>query len=406
MLQYINCKRVPGQPFASPEVIEREVLPFPERYQNLAAALASQAGVAIQGAQRLEELRVALQKLEASQQQMVQAERLSALGEMAAGVAHDFNNLLAVVVGRSELLLKMQEPDVMRAFRLRQAAGDGAQTVRRILNSPGRQTRPAGRVDLPDLLRDVVADPHQVEGRSPSRFLRRTGRGRTCSSWRISAELREVVMNLLINGLDAMPRGGQFDFRVSCDGETVTVAAADSGCGMSEETRWRVLEPFFTTKGARGTGLGLSVSWGIVKRHGGSIEIESSPGVGSIFKVCLPVSAEAPAAESQAASSPPVRPARAGHDDEPEVRSVPGRCWCPLATVVEAASGEEAWPASGPVDVILTDVSMPGMAGWDADACQQRFPQVPLGRHGVGDDLIRKRRSAWRACPVEALRSC
>src|SRR5438034_120942 len=115
VLQFINCKRDPRRPFASPEVIEREVLPFPERYRNLAVALASQAGVAIQGAQVLEELRATLQKLEASQQLMVQAERLSALGEMAAGVAHDFNNLLAVVVGRSELLLaRGQEPDVTR----------------------------------------------------------------------------------------------------------------------------------------------------------------------------------------------------------------------------------------------------------------------------------------------------
>jgi CheY-like chemotaxis protein/anti-sigma regulatory factor (Ser/Thr protein kinase) len=209
----------------------------------------------------------------------------------------------------------------------------------------------------------------------------------------ISAELREVFMNLLINGLDAMPRGGQFDFRVSCDGETVTVAAADSGCGMSDETRWRVLEPFFTTQGARGTGLGLSVSWGIVKRHGGSIEIESSPGVGSIFKVCLPVSAEAPAAESQEASSPPVRPARVlVIDDEAEVRSVLREMLVSFGhTVVEAASGEEglACCESGPVDVILTDVSMPGMSGWDvADACRRRFPHVPLGFvTGWGDRL-------------------
>ncbi len=400
VLQFINCKRDPRRPFASPDVIEREVLPFPERYQNLAAALASQAGVAIQGAQRLEELRVALQKLEASQQQMVQAERLSALGEMAAGVAHDFNNLLAVVVGRSELLLsKMQEPEVMRGVQIiRQAAWDGAQTVRRILEfTRTRQTRPAGRVDLPDLLRDVVELTRtrwkdEAQSRGVSYDVRVEG-GPVPPVAGISAELREVFMNLLINGLDAMPRGGQFDFRVSCDGETVTVAAADSGCGMSDETRWRVLEPFFTTKGARGTGLGLSVSWGIVKRHGGSIEIESSPGAGSIFKVCLPVSAEAPAAESQEASSPPVRPARVlVIDDEPEVRSVLREMLVSFGhTVVEAASGEEglACCESGPVDVILTDVSMPGMSGWDvADACQQRFPQVPLGFvTGWGDRL-------------------
>jgi len=159
VLQLINCKREPGRSLASREALRDEVLPFPERYGMLAASLASQAGVAIQNGQLLHELRATLQKLEASQQQMVQTERLSALGEMAAGVAHDFNNRLAVVVGRAELLLQAgQEPAVARDVEIiRQAAWDGAQTVRRIQEfTRTRQTRPSGRVDLPELLRDVV----------------------------------------------------------------------------------------------------------------------------------------------------------------------------------------------------------------------------------------------------------
>src|SRR5216683_2813027 len=376
------------------------VLQFPERYRKLAAALASQAGVAIQGAQVLEELRATLQKLEASQQQMVQAERLSALGEMAAGVAHDFNNLLAVVVGRSELLLaRGQEPDVTRDVEIiRQAAWDGAHTVRRIQEfTRTRQTRPAGRVDIPELLRDVVELTRsrwkdEAQSRGVSYEVRVEG-GPALPVAGISAELREVFMNLLINGLDAMPGGGQFVFRVSSDAGTVTIAAADTGCGMSDEIRWRVLEPFFTTKGSRGTGLGLAVSWGIVKRHGGTIEIESSPGVGSIFMVRLPVSAEEPTAEAR--ESVP-RTVGAAHvlviDDEPEVRSVLREMLMSFGyTVVEAASGEEglACCESAPVDVILTDISMPGMSGWDvADACRRRFPHVPLGFvTGWGDRL-------------------
>ena len=400
VLQLINCKRDPGQPLAFPVALGEDVVPFPARYQNLAASLASQAGVAIQNAQLLEELRVALQELEASQQLMVQAERLSALGEMAAGVAHDFNNLLAVVVGRAELLLKAgQAPAVSRDIQIiRQAAWDGAQTVRRIQEfTRTRQTRPAGRVDIPELLRDVVEltrgrwkDEGQslgvsyevrVEGASP---LPVTG---------IAAELREVFMNLLINGLDAMPGGGQFVFHVSTDGEMVQVAAADTGCGMSEETRRRVLEPFFTTKGARGTGLGLAVSFGIVKRHGGTIEIESRLGSGSTFIVRLPVSKEEPAAPAEA-PAPPV--ARRGHvlvvDDEAEIRSVLRDILTSVGhTVVVAASGEEALAhcEREAMDVILADISMPGMSGWDvAAACRQRFPHVPLGFvTGWGDRL-------------------
>ena len=400
VLQLINCKRESGRPLAFPVALGEDVVPFPERYQNLAASLASQAGVAIQNAQLLEELRVALQELEASQQLVVQAERLSALGEMAAGVAHDFNNLLAVVVGRAELLLRAgQAPAVSRDIQIiRQAAWDGAHTVRRIQEfTRTRQTRPAGRVDISELLRDVVEltrgrwkDEAQslgvsyevrVEGESPQAI---NG---------IAAELREVFMNLLINALDAMPDGGQFVFHVSTDGEMVKVAAADTGCGMSEETRRRVLEPFFTTKGARGNGLGLAVSFGIVKRHEGTIEIESRLGSGSTFIVRLPVGKEEAAAPVQE-SVPSV--ARCGHvlvvDDEAEIRSVLRDILTSAGhTVVEAASGEEALAhcENQAVDVILADISMPGMSGWDvAAACRHRFPHVPLGFvTGWGDRL-------------------
>ncbi|MDO8478260.1 MAG: response regulator [Candidatus Rokubacteria bacterium] len=405
VLQLINCKRVPGRPLARPEALHDEVMPFPERYRNLAASLASQAGVAIQNAQLLEELRVALQEIETQQQQLVQTERLSALGEMAAGVAHDFNNLLAVVVGRAEVLLaKVQEPEICRNVKvIRQAAWDGAQTIRRIQEfTRTRQTRPAGRVEVPELLRDVIELTRgrwKDEAQSRNIVYEVLIEGRPVPPVAgISAELREVFMNLLINGLDAMPGGGRFIFRVSSDMDTVTIAAQDTGCGMSDEIRWRVLEPFFTTKGSRGTGLGLSVSWGIVKRHGGTIDIESSLGVGSTFVVRLPVSKEEPAAEEPAAEAPasvlrPVRTARVlVIDDELEIRCVLRDMLTSFGhTVLEAASGEEGLACcdGAGVDVILTDVSMPGMSGWDVAAvCRRRFPRIPLGFvTGWGDRL-------------------
>ncbi len=339
VLQLINCKRIPLRPFASREGMQADVLPFPERYRNLAASLASQAGVAIQNARLFQELGTALQEVEASQKQLVQAERLSALGEMAAGVAHDFNNLLAVVV------------ELTRARWKDEAQSRG-------------------------LAYDVV-----VEG------------GPVLPVAGISAELREVFMNLLINGIDAMPGGGQFVFRVSSDAASVIIAAEDTGCGMSDETRRRVLEPFFTTKGARGTGLGLAVSWGIVKRHGGTIEIESTLGMGSVFMIRLPISVDDLAPE---ASASPARQGRSGRvliiDDETEVRCVLRDMLEPCGhSVLEADSAEAglALLESEMVDVILTDISMPGMSGWDvAAACQRRFPHIPLGFvTGWGDRL-------------------
>jgi signal transduction histidine kinase len=411
VLQFINCKRVPGRPLALPQTMHDEVMPFPERYRNLAASLASQAGVAIQSAQRLEELRVALQELETQQQQMVQAERLGALGEMAAGVAHDFNNLLAVVVGRAEILLgKVKEPHISRQVEIiRQAAWDGAHTVRRIQEfTRTRQTRPVGRVDVAQLLQDVIELTRgrwkdEAQSRGVSYEVLMEG-GPVPPVAGIAAELREVFMNLLINGLDAMPGGGQFIFRGSSDMESVTISAQDTGCGMSDEVRRRVLEPFFTTKGSRGTGLGLAVSWGIVKRHGGTIEIESSVGVGSIFMIRLPVSKEEPAAE---APEPVRRSAPSARvlviDDESEIRGVLRDMLTAFGhTVIEAASGEEGLACcdGGGVDVILTDVSMPGMSGWDvATTCQRRFPRVPLGFvTGWGDrlDEVETQRSGVR----------
>lgn len=400
VLQLINCKRVPGQPLARPAAVHDEVLPFPERYRNLAASLASQAGVAIQNAQLLDELRVAMQELEAHQQQMVQTERLSALGEMAAGVAHDFNNLLAVVVGRAEVLLARQrDPEFSRDVEIiRQAAWDGAQTVRRIQEfTRTRQTRPAGRVEMTELLRDVVELTRgrwkdEAQSRNIAYEVSIEG-GPVPPVAGISAELREVFMNLLINGLDAMPGGGRFVFRVSGDTDTVTIASTDTGCGMSDEVRRRVLEPFFTTKGARGNGLGLAVSWGIVKRHEGSIEIESTVGVGSTFVVRLPVSKEEPPTEAPASAPLPARAARVlVIDDEPEIRCVLRDMLTSFGhTVVEAASGEEGLACcdGAGVDVILTDVSMPGMSGWDvAAACRRRFPRIPLAFvTGWGDRL-------------------
>jgi CheY-like chemotaxis protein len=170
---------------------------------------------------------------------------------------------------------------------------------------------------------------------------------------------------------------------------------------MPDEVRWRVLEPFFTTKGARGTGLGLAVSWGIVKRHGGTIEIESTVGVGSIFVIRLPVCKEEPAAEAPGPARPSAPTARVlVIDDEREIRDVLRDMLTSFGhTVIEAASGEEGLACcdDGEVDVILTDVSMPGMSGWDvAAACRRRFPGIPLGFvTGWGDRLD----------PAETLRS-
>jgi CheY-like chemotaxis protein len=252
-------------------------------------------------------------------------------------------------------------------------------------------------VDIPELLREVVeltSGRWKDEAQSRGISYEVAVEGKAVSPvGGISAELREVFMNLMINGLDAMPEGGRFVFRVSADAATVTVAAEDAGCGMSDETRRRVLEPFFTTKDSHGTGLGLAVSWGIIQRHGGTIDVQSTLGAGTTFLVRLPILKEESFANPQEVASQPVRGARVlVIDDQDEVRSVLRDTLISCGhAVVEAASGEEglARCAAGDVDVILTDVSMPGMSGWEvAAACQRRFPQIPVGFvTGWGDRL-------------------
>ncbi|HEX7786954.1 MAG TPA: GAF domain-containing protein, partial [Methylomirabilota bacterium] len=277
----------------------------------VAATFAAQAGIAMENSRLYAELERALEDVQKGQDQLVQVERLRALGEMAAGVAHDFNNLLAVVLLRAELLLaRKPAADVAESLSMiRQAAHDGAQTVRRIQEfTRTRSSRPFSPVDVPQLLHEVVElarprwrDQAQSHGVT---YDVQVDAGVVPEVAGTAEELREALLNLLNNALEAMPAGGRFTFRSGVEGGRVVIRAEDSGCGMSEETRRRVFEPFFTTKGAQGNGLGLAVVWGIIARHGGDITVESAVGRGTTFVIGLPIPSELPAAS--AASGEPV----------------------------------------------------------------------------------------------------
>jgi len=368
--------------------------------QDLLDSFVTQAAIALRNARLFEDLRTAHEELAHSQAQLIQIERLRALGEMAAGVAHDFNNVLAIILGRAQLLLRrLRDPEVVRELEaVSQAAHDGAQTVRRIQEfTRTRTTRPLEPVDLRMLLDEVVelGRPrwqNEAQSRGIHYDVRADGDRVPPVAGR-PEELREVFMNVLSNALEAMPAGGQCVFRVTSDGAHVVVTVQDTGCGMSDETRRRVFEPFFTTKGPKGTGLGLAVTWGIVARHGGTIDVESKLGAGTTFTVRLPVSRDVPAAEQPVVASPPPWAARIlVIDDEPAVRTVLADILSEHGyTVVQAGNGPEglAECEAGRADLVLTDISMPGMSGWDvAAACRTRFPTLPVGIiTGWGDQL-------------------
>jgi signal transduction histidine kinase/CheY-like chemotaxis protein len=366
----------------------------------VASTFAAQAGIALENSRLYAELERALEGVRKSQDQLVQVERLRALGEMAAGVAHDFNNLLAVVMLRAELLLNRgQAPEVAESLTMiRQAAHDGAQTVRRIQEfTRTRSTRPFGRVDLRQVLREVVdlARPRwrdQAQSRGVTYDVRVEGGTVPLVAGTVE-ELREALLNLLNNGLEAMPAGGTFTFHAASEGEHVVIRAADRGCGMSEETRRRVFEPFFTTKGAQGNGLGLAVVWGIVARHGGEITVDSALGHGTTFTVRLPVPTVLPADPGAEGGSrlPEGTRVLVVEDNAEILRSLGALLQDSGCRVIEASNGATALAhiEAEPVDLILTDLAMPGISGWElASACRERCPGIPIGLiTGFGDRL-------------------
>jgi signal transduction histidine kinase/CheY-like chemotaxis protein len=366
----------------------------------VASTFAAQAGIAVENSRLYAELERALEGVQKSQDQLVQVERLRALGEMAAGVAHDFNNLLAVVMLRTELLLaRGQAPAVAESLTMiRQAAQDGAQTVRRIQEfTRTRSTRPFGKVDMHQVLREVVelARPRwrdQAQSRGVTYDVRVEG-GKVPLVAGTAEELREALLNLLNNALEAMPAGGTFTFSAAAEGDRVVIRAADGGCGMSEETRRRVFEPFFTTKGAQGNGLGLAVVWGIVARHGGEIAVDSALGQGTTFTIRLPVPAVLPMDQVSAGTLrlPQGRRILVVEDNQEILRSLGDMLRDHGCEVLEAPNGATALARleAGSVDLVLTDLAMPGVSGWEvASACRDRYPKTPVGLiTGFGDQL-------------------
>jgi CheY-like chemotaxis protein/anti-sigma regulatory factor (Ser/Thr protein kinase) len=199
-----------------------------------------------------------------------------------------------------------------------------------------------------------------------------------------AAELREAFTSLVLNAIDAMPRGGTLHIRSRlADYRHAAITVADTGLGMTEEVRKRVFDPYFTTKGEEGTGLGLSVSHSIVERHGGDLRVDSRPGEGTTFTITLPIGMK-PTSESTTGS--PTGAERTGRillvDNDPQVLSILGEMLKDAGHhVLPVPSGPEALRVFIPsgFDLIITNVGMPEMSGWDvAEALRARDPNVPV----------------------------
>jgi len=326
------------------------------------------------------ELEKALAELKATQQQVIQQERLSAIGQMASGIAHDFNNTLTPILGFTELLLESDSllDDKVEARRclemLRTSTKDAASVVSRLREfyRPADTDEEFPIVDLAKIVQQAVLLT-EPKWRSQTQAMGVTVEVTveiTAAPFVAGEEsaLREVLTNLIFNAVDAMPEGGRIALETAIDGSDAVIYVRDSGSGMSESVRQRCLEPFFSTKGALGTGLGLSMVYGIVERHRGKLEIESVVGQGTTFIIRLPVTEDsmdaAPAMVSEAKLKSSLKILIV--DDEPSILEVVSSYLrCDGHSVATAASGREALEKfrRNHFDLVVLDRVMPEMSG-------------------------------------------
>ncbi|MBI1846738.1 MAG: GAF domain-containing protein, partial [Candidatus Rokubacteria bacterium] len=365
--------------------------PFSATDERLLTNIGGLVALALRSARLFEERTRALDELAAAQDQLVRTEKLRALGEMASGVAHDFNNLLSAILGRAQLLLgRVEEPSLRRWLQvIERSAQDGAQTVRRLQEFTRiRRDAPMVEVDLNDVVRDAL---EMTQSRWREEALRhgvslevRSALAPLPPVAGDPAELREAMTNLILNAVDAMPGGGRLTITSAVVDGDIEVAVADNGVGMSDEVRQRIFDPFFTTKGPQGTGLGLSMTYGILSRHGARVTVDSERDRGTIFRLRFTPRA----ARGTVPGEPPAPGGGRGPlrclvvDDEEAVGQVIGDVLETIGHgVVVMTDGRAAIERFGAerFDVVFTDLAMPGVSGWDvARAVKAAAPEVTV----------------------------
>lgn len=353
------------------------------------------------------------------EEELRQTQKIEAVGKLAGGIAHDFNNLLAVILLQTDLLLArtpQDDPGRVRVEEIRAATERASGLTRQLLAFSRAHVQQPRILDLNAVVNDttrllrrlinedielrIAVDPEPIEVLADP------------------DQLTQVILNLAINSRDAMPRGGYFSVRTSrtvvtparvpegaAPGPYAVLTVSDSGQGMSRETRERAFEPFYTTRApGQGSGLGLSTVYGIIRQSGGHIALESEVGLGTTFRIYLPiVDPTAAGTETEEADPSLGSETVLVVEDEDVVR----RLACEILIlhgyqVVAAAHGAEAMALvrdfTGPIHLLLTDVIMPKMGGPElaAELRQMRpglrvlymsgYPEERIGEHGVQDE--------------------
>ncbi|ODS30762.1 MAG: two component sensor histidine kinase [Candidatus Scalindua rubra] len=367
---------------------------FTEEDAMLLNIFANQAAIAIENARFYGELKEKTEEEKKLLKKFAESEKLRALGLMASGMAHDFNNMLTIMLGTIELIEIEKDKDVIlkKMHVIKKAAIDSAHIIKKIqkftkTEEEDIQFKP---VEINDLVRESIEittpiwkDDLQAEGISIEIVDTLLEEELIING--NDSDLREAIINLIFNSVDAMPEGGKINIATYMKGENVCLEISDNGVGMTEETKNRIFDPFFTTKGVSHSGLGMSVLYGIIKRHNGVVEIKTEPGEGTSFIIGLSKRREMiekrdekvlPVVEVEKAKVLVI-------DDKPEIAML-------LSDILSSQghqthvfnSGKDGIEAfkKGDYDMLVTDLGMPDISGWEViSVAKQINPRVLIG---------------------------
>jgi signal transduction histidine kinase/CheY-like chemotaxis protein len=349
-------------------------------------------------------LKQAYDELRQSQQTLMQQERLRALGQMASGIAHDINNALVPASIYADTLLEseanLSEQNRKGVQTIQNAIRDVANTVARMREF--YRLREPELILLPVPINALVEDVLDLTRARWRTIPREHGTvievstdlgGRLPSLMGVESEIREALVNLIFNAVDAMPDGGKLSVRTRLEPDEagltcILVEVQDTGIGMDEETRSRCLEPFYTTKGNQGTGLGLAMVYGIVRRHAGAIGIETQPGRGTTVRLTFPVAVAtaAPPKRQPAAKRPPRLRILLVDDDLLVLEALRAVLEADGHVVTQADGGQKgidtfraASEQGNAFGVVITDLGMPSVDGRAvARAVKEASPRTPV----------------------------
>lgn len=374
--------------------------PFPTDADPLALFFAQQAGLLIQQ-------RLLLDHLRTTQAQLIQSEKLAALGQLVAGVAHELNNPLNAVIGFSELLLlsDLSSADREAAEYIRDAGRRMRDIIGNLSLFAQQQRSGRGRVHLDTVIHQAVQLKRaalrlsgievRIEPSAPDAYV-----------WGDPGQLQQVLLNLITNAEQAMAtQATPRRLTISCAAATdyAVIEVRDTGPGIPDDVLPRIFDPFFTTKEpGQGTGLGLSLSYGIVRAHHGELTVHTTPGAGTVFHIKLPLLAEP---DLQLPPSPPAIALPEGRhilivEDEPGIAAWLARVLAPANTVWVVGDGYAALTTlrERPIDTLITDLKLPQMSGMDLfQRIQGTYPRLAAATLFISGDTTSATTQAWLA---------